>query len=30
MGSVWKGRNREWVFLPACGASGGIDPMVFK
>ena len=24
MGSVWKGRSKEWVFLLACGALGGI------
>ena len=24
MGSVWKGRNKEWVDLLACGTSGGI------
>ncbi|RVW87745.1 hypothetical protein CK203_043981 [Vitis vinifera] len=23
-GSVWTVRNKEWVFLPVCGASGGI------
>ncbi|RVW59648.1 hypothetical protein CK203_103280 [Vitis vinifera] len=30
VGSVWKGRNREWVFLPACGASGGGDFNVIR
>ncbi|KAJ9708595.1 hypothetical protein PVL29_000566 [Vitis rotundifolia] len=24
VGSVWTARNKEWVALPACGASGGI------
>ena len=24
VGSVWTVRNKDWVFLPACGASGGI------
>ena len=24
MGSVWKGRSREWIVLPTCGASRGI------
>ncbi|RVW23394.1 hypothetical protein CK203_098186 [Vitis vinifera] len=24
VGSVWTVRNKDWVILPACGASGGI------
>ena len=24
VGSVWKGRSKEWVVLLACGASGGV------
>ena len=24
VGSVWMVKNKEWVALPACGASGGI------